>query len=821
MKSKPAYKFIFSFILLIVTLTLKAQVYTVQGKITNTKGDGLPYATIKVKGLQFGTTSREDGSYSLHLNAGNYHLLISAVGFKTLDFPIKVQDSLQKDIVLEEETKDLSEVVIKVKARDRAEEIMRQVIRKKDSIQSAAGNYSYQVYIKAVLLDSSNRSSSRKRINHLEKENKPQEPNLAMTEIISKVDVANGKIKEKREAVRGSRNTKGMFYLSATEGSFNFFHNLVNVPTISPVPFVSPISYNGLVAYKFKTIKIQRTGKHRVYTFSVKPLQVTNATVEGEITVSDSAWVVLHSRFRFPYYHLQEFDFFEVEQEFGFIDNQAWMLSRQQFTYSTKGRKKVFAGQTTLRYSEYKFNQQFGKKHFSTELSATAAEAYDRDSVYWGAARTEPLTEKEILFVQNEENRLRLSRTDTYLDSIDRLVNKITWQKLGFFGQSLQDHKKERVWHFSPLISLYKPFAFGGGRLNVSTFYSKTSLSRKHLSVNANASYGFRNNDVNGTVDVYRRYNPFNRGFYGISVGREFAFINDGDAWINMIKRNNFYLNNYIGAGYGLEVMNGMMISTDWQMAFRKSVAGYRTGKVMDSLLIDLMEDNQAVAFQPYNALYGKLKLQYTPAQQYRREPKEKIILGSKWPTFYVQWEKGIPQIANSAVDFDYLEFGMEQMLRMGLIGVSRYTIKTGEYFNKRDLKFIDYKFQRRGDPYLLMNPHRSFQALDSTFPVFKRFFEGHLFHEFNGLFVNKIPLLKKVQLREVGGAGFLLAPERNLRYAELYVGIERAFQSPFNPLDKFKIGVYVVSSFANQFKDPVQFKIGFTTWDKRKNRWF
>src|SRR5687767_11414457 len=125
MKSKPAYKFIFSFILLIVTLTLKAQVYTVQGKITNTKGDGLPYATIKVKGLQFGTTSREDGSYSLHLNAGNYHLLISAVGFKTLDFPIKVQDSLQKDIVLEEETKDLSEVVIKVKARDRAEEIMR------------------------------------------------------------------------------------------------------------------------------------------------------------------------------------------------------------------------------------------------------------------------------------------------------------------------------------------------------------------------------------------------------------------------------------------------------------------------------------------------------------------------------------------------------------------------------------------------------------------------------------------------------------------------------------------------------------------------
>ena len=40
------------------------------------------------------------------------------------------------------------------------------------------------------------------------------------------------------------------------------------------------------------------------------------------------------------------------------------------------------------------------------------------------------------------------------------------------------------------------------------------------------------------------------------------------------------------------------------------------------------------------------------------------------------------------------------------------------------------------------------------------------------------------------------------------------------NPLMKFKLGAYVVSSVANRAANPVQFKIGFTTWDKRKNRW-
>lgn len=821
-KHKPLHKYFLIFILLISAATLQAQVYKVEGKITNSRGEEIPYATIQVKGLHFGTTAKVDGSYELNLGAGNYHLLVSNIGYKTSEIVIMVPDSVYHDIILEEESQNLSEVVVRVKTRDRAEEIMSQVIRKKDSIQAASGSYSYNIYIKAMLLDSTSRSSSKKKINRLNKEKKDKGPDMAMSEIISKVDVdGTNRMREERLAVRGSRDTKGMFYLSATEGDFNFYNNLVNVPAISLTSFLSPISNSGLVAYKFKTIKIQRFGKHKIYTFSVKPLQVTNATVEGELTVSDSAWVVLHSRFRFPSYHLQEFDFFEVEQDFAFINNEAWMMTFQKFTYSTKGRKKVFAGQTTASYSDYKLNQQFGRRHFSSEVSATAREAYDKDSTFWQMARTAPLSEKEALFVQNEENRLRLSRTEHYLDSLDRLVNRITWQKLGIFGQSLQDHKKERTWHFSPLVSLYQPFAFGGGRVNVSTFYSKIFISRKHIDVNANISYGFRNNDVNGSVDINRKYNPFNRGFYAFSAGREFAFINDGDAWINMIKRNNFYLNNYVGAGHGLEVLNGLMISTELQMAFRKSVVGYKTGKIMDSLLIDLMEDNQAVSFQPYNALYGKLKIQYTPGQKFRRELKEKIILGSKWPSFYVLWEKGVPGFANSTVDFDYLEFGMEQSVRMGLMGVSRYTIKTGEYLAKKDLRFIDYKFQRRGDPFLFMNPHKSFQALDSTFPVFKRFVEGHLFHEFNGVFINKIPLLKKLQLREVGGAGFLVAPERNMRYGEIYVGIERAFQSPFNPLDKFKLGVYVVGSAANQFKDPVQFKVGFTTWDKRKNRWF
>jgi hypothetical protein len=163
----------------------------------------------------------------------------------------------------------------------------------------------------------------------------------------------------------------------------------------------------------------------------------------------------------------------------------------------------------------------------------------------------------------------------------------------------------------------------------------------------------------------------------------------------------------------------------------------------------------------------------------------------------------------------------MEQQIKLGVAGISNYTIRTGDFLSKRDLRLVDYKFQRMGDPYLFNNPNEAFQALDSTFPVFHRFYEAHYVHEFNGALLNKIPLFKKIGLREVGGAGFLIAPERELRYVEAFAGVERVFKWPFNPDTKFKFGVYVVGSAANQFHNPVQFKIGITSWDKVNNKWY
>jgi len=380
-----------------------------------------------------------------------------------------------------------------------------------------------------------------------------------------------------------------------------------------------------LLAYRFKMLTIENKGHHKIYTISVKPRQLSNATVEGEITIADSSWTILHTKFSLPKYHLPEYDVFEVEQHYEFIDNAAWMITRQQFTYFSKSGRASSTGQTIVSYKNFELNKRFDKKYFGSEVSKTAEEAYEKDSMFWQQTRTEPLTNKEMRFIRYKDSVYQATHTKTYLDSMDRVINKITWKKIFLFGQAFNNHEKERRLYFPSIPSFFQPFQFGGSRLMLMFTYDKTYKSRKNISMYNQVSYGFRNHDINGSITFNRLYNPFNRGFYSLSAGRDFQAIFSGDAWINMIKRSNIYLNNSIGVGHGLELMNGLFLYTNFDIAFRRSVSDYKTNPKVDSLFGDILTNNQAVPFEAYNAVYGKVRLQYTPFQKYIREPREKI----------------------------------------------------------------------------------------------------------------------------------------------------------------------------------------------------
>ncbi|RYG05754.1 MAG: carboxypeptidase-like regulatory domain-containing protein [Chitinophagaceae bacterium] len=799
---------------------LHAQQFRVTGKVTNASLEPLSYVSVAVKGLTIGTTTKADGSFELLLTENRYEFVFTMIGYRQQVVEIVVRNNdVKQNVILETVGVDLNEVEVKAVKRDRAEEIIRNVIRNKEKLLEDASSYSTELYIRATQENDVVRKKKKRSAAPLPDSAVLELQRMSMAEITLNLDYQYpNKIKEERTGVKVRGNSESLFYLSATEGDFSFYRNLVKVPALSEMPFLSPISFSGLIGYRFKTVSIRKVGERKIFTIRITPVKLGNALVEGEVEVLDSAWVLLRTHFEFPKFHMPEYDYFSVDQQYEYVDNKAWLVTRQEFAYAAKAGKSRMNGRTIAQYSKYRIAPQFAPKHFGNEVSATSQQAYERDTSFWSQVRTEPLTEKEVRFIRYKDSVFTAHNSREYLDSVDKVFNRVTWKKILLLGQGMYRRDLERTIYLGPLASMYEPFNFGGGRIGVNGNYTKTYKSRKNIVLWANLNYGIRNKDLKGNIWLTRMYNPFNRGYYAIDIGREFSPIFEGDAWINQLRRSNVFEHNQFKISHGVELKNGLFLINELQFGMRRSVENYKTNSRWDSLTDGILVNNQAVAFPGYNAFYNSITLRYTPAQQYIREPREKVILGSVWPTFYVNWRKGLPGVFKSVVNFDYLEFGAEQQLKLGLAGISRYKISSGSFYNTKDLRLVDYKWMRQGDPILFSNPTNTFQLLDSTFPAFRRFYEAHYLHHFNGAILNKIPLFKKFNLMEVAGGGILYLPERNLRYIEGFVGVEKVLRFW---TERFKVGVYVVGSVANQYNNPFTFKLSIEHFNKRKNSWY
>jgi len=95
---------------LFLCMQLIAQQRTVIGKVTDEKGDPIPNVSVTIKGTNLGTTSKQDGTYSLSIPASAKTIVISSVGMETVEANIGNKGVI--DVSLKQSEKDLQEVVV-------------------------------------------------------------------------------------------------------------------------------------------------------------------------------------------------------------------------------------------------------------------------------------------------------------------------------------------------------------------------------------------------------------------------------------------------------------------------------------------------------------------------------------------------------------------------------------------------------------------------------------------------------------------------------------------------------------------------------------
>ncbi|HQW47447.1 MAG TPA: carboxypeptidase-like regulatory domain-containing protein, partial [Chitinophagaceae bacterium] len=138
------------FVCLINTL-VSAQQYLLSGKVTDAQLEPLSFVTVQIKGLQIGTRTDEKGHYEFQLEEGEYEIVFSLIGYKKQSIKfIHKKNGEAQNVILQSDANSLNEVKIISFKKDKAEEFIRNVIRRKDSIQQAARTYTTHVYIRAT-----------------------------------------------------------------------------------------------------------------------------------------------------------------------------------------------------------------------------------------------------------------------------------------------------------------------------------------------------------------------------------------------------------------------------------------------------------------------------------------------------------------------------------------------------------------------------------------------------------------------------------------------------------------------------------------------
>ncbi len=801
------------------------------GVIFDERNIPIPFAKIYVKNsAELRTLSDASGYYEMRLFPGEYYLVISSAGYDERETYVTISESDVKRNVQLFPTKiqDMEDIDISVKKTNPGRDIMLEVVKVRDRINPWNYPHSVEGYIKA------NEKIERKDKPKSNKEKKEEEENLdpsniedpfaqKQTELVDNMNLVEvqftrhfapqNQVKEIRNAYEIRGKDRNLYYTTTVKSNFNFFQNLMHLNDLHQTPVSSPISGPGIMSYKYRLEAQYEENGHKIHKIKIIPRNMATTTLEGYIWVIDSLWLVQRLELTMEKGNLLVYDYFTIQQEFDHPGDSMCVLKKQVLNYGVKYKDETSTCTTYADFKNYNFNPQFSPRFFGNELSVTEQQAYEKDTTYWAQTRTTGLTAEEQSYIIARDSIRDAHNKKEYLDSVDALFNKITALKVLWFGVDHRNREKRTQWTINSLAAFARPLYIAGPRLAPGFSYFKKWANEKTLDSYSEVTFGLVNQDVKGSSWWRYRYDPFHFGTIGAYFSHDFDVIRSFDAITQIYKRSNFIETTKLKVFHDYEIFNGFYVNPEFEFSERRDVNSYKFVKLLDNSI----PNDEPTIFNRYQALIGNITLSYVPQQKYMREPNRKVLLGSKWPTFYVYYERGIPQMFGSDVNHEYGLIGANQTFKIGTLGTSSYHLKTGKFLSSKNLKDADFKYNRRSDPFWFSNPLYSFQGLDSSLPSKEIFLEGHFIHHDNGALLNKIPFMKKTGIGLVLGCGGLYVKEFDWQHYEIFTGLERNFKFSKR---KLRIGVYAIASDGNNIKPNTRWKVSFAVLDNRNLKW-
>jgi len=315
----------------------------------------------------------------------------------------------------------------------------------------------------------------------------------------------------------------------------------------------------------------------------------------------------------------------------------------------------------------------------------------------------------------------------------------------------------------------------------------------KYFFIANNIDYAFARETYTGDVSMYYRYNGLKRSVIRFSGGRATSDFDSGSGItenLNLIttlflKENylKLYQKDFVKITHNTDIVNGLRLYLGFEYAQRQELKNHADFYLWNPFNTDFtsnippLENFDADLVKNHNASLFSFNLSYTPEYYYRIRNGVKWNTHSRFPTFRLNYTKGIKGLFDSDVNFDQLDFTVTQGISIRRIGELRYKLTAGSFLNSKDLYFADYKHFGTNTPFIIGTSEGStFRLIDFyDYSTNKSYFEGHARIENDRILLKRLPVLNKTLMREVLYLNYL-ATEGNKPYYEVGYGLNQIF---------------------------------------------
>ncbi len=829
-------------LLLFFCAPLFALAGVIKGKITDKKGEPLPFATVFISGTTTGTSANAEGEYQLTLGPGTYRVVCQYISFRqnTFNLTLKGDEVVVHDFVMEDQSFEMKEQIVKA-SEDPGVYIMRKAIAKRKFHLEQIRAFQTDIYLKAVL---KTRTAPDKILGQkIDKSEGGLDSNgrgiLMLLEELATYYRQGNKEKTVIHSVTVSGNPNS-FGVTKFPEVISFYENNVRISDqINPRGFISPVNDFALNYYKFRLVGDFKEEDKTIYKINVTPRRLYEPLFTGDIYIVDEDWSIhsldLHATKKS---NLELLDTLRIAQVYLPVHQDMWVIKQQVLYPSLKIFGFDLFGSFVTMYDKQEANKPAPDSVFSSKVvSEYDHGATKRDSGYWAAIRPVPLLEDEQKDYR-EKDSVRLRYEDPHFkDSMRRKSNRFRAGSLLLSGYTFRGRNDDFMLRTNALLTGLVNYNTIEG-LNVAPkFRSYLRLDSSNYLTGALAlRYGFENTHFNAIGKL--RYLREDKEWLGKnwSVGLEagkyvFQFNpnNPLQAFYNTVSTL-FYRKNYLklyerwnarllfaknhGTGFkwnaGLGFQKRLPLQNTSTYSFAKEGVGGFTDNIPDEFKSYLWEE--------HNAVIANLSLSYQPGYRYVRYPEYMRSLASNWPVFTLSYQKGIPGLLDSKTDYDKWRFDVRDDVELRLFGTLSYNLAAGGFFSTAyvsipDLNHINGNQLTLASPYLESFQTAPYYAFSNKEPLYG---EAHLEWYLKGFLTNKIPLLRQLRWYLVTGANAYYVNE-HLYHTEAFVGIENLgfdafrllrldFVQSWNSLDQrvsaIRIGLNTSSLLPINFSD-------------------